>query len=141
MDLIRIYRTEGDTYLEIAEKLGVSIQHFYSWKAKKKKLFRVCEEASKIRDKGMVSIAERGIVKRAQGYGVTETKQTVEQIVVGKDKAGKEIIGTKTKQTIIKKDVEPDVNACKSILRARDKDRWGDDQGDEELELTIELVD
>lgn len=141
LDLIRIYRTEGDNYIEIAEKLGVSIDTFYFWKREKDELFKVCEEASKIRDKGMVSIAERGIVKRAKGYMVTETKQTVEQIVVGKDKNGKEIIGTRTKQSILKKEVEPDVNACKSILRSRNKERWGDNPEDEEFELTIELVD
>ena len=145
-------RSDTYTITELCNNVGISRQTFYNWQNDNSEFAQAVEDASsELLDKMKVE-AKKSLLKKIQGYEVTETK-VVTIPSKQKDEKGnpKPII---KEQTTTKKHIQADTAAIIFTLTNRDPEHWRNrqttevtgkdgkdlfaDKSDEELENYIE---
>lgn len=109
-----------DTYIvpEICRQAGIAKTTFYRWQEEHPEFAEAIEEAREERLQQFVKEAERSLLKRIQGYDVTETR------VVTVPTRGNPSKPTIKEQTSTKKHVQPDTTAIIFALTNGDPTRW-----------------
>ena len=125
-DLIR-----SDTYTiaEICRQVGITPKTYHKWINTHEEFALVIEEAKEERMQFFVQEAKKSLLKKIQGYEVTETKVVT---VPGKKKDEKDNPKPTIKeQTTQKKHVAPDTAAIIFTLTNGDPKRWKNRQNTE----------
>lgn len=150
--ILAMIRSDTYTITELCNNVGISRQTFYNWQNDNSEFAQAVEDASsELLDKMKVE-AKKSLLKKIQGYEVTETK-VVTIPSKQKDEKGnpKPII---KEQTTTKKHIQADTAAIIFTLTNRDPEHWRNrqttevtgkdgkdlfaDKSDEELENYIE---
>lgn len=150
--ILAMIRSDTYTITELCNNVGISRQTFYNWQNDNSEFAQAVEDASsELLDKMKVE-AKKSLLKKIQGYEVTETK-VVTIPSKQKDEKGnpKPII---KEQTTTKKHIQADTAAIIFTLTNRDPEHWRNRQttevtgkdgkdlfagkSDEELEKYIE---
>lgn len=150
--ILAMIRSDTYTITELCNNVGISRQTFYNWQNDNAEFAQAVEDASsELLDKMKVE-AKKSLLKKIQGYEVTETK-VVTIPSKQKDEKGnpKPII---KEQTTTKKHIQADTAAIIFTLTNRDPEHWRNRQttevtgkdgkdlfaskSDEELEKYIE---
>lgn len=120
--ILEMIRADTYTITEMCNNVGISRQTFYNWQNDNLEFAQAIEDASnELLDKMNVE-AKKSLMKKIQGYDVTETK-VVTIPSKQKDEKGnpKPII---KEQTTIKKHIQPDTAAIIFALTNRDPEHW-----------------
>lgn len=116
--ILELIRSDTYTLGEVCKHAGISLSIFYYWKKNRPEFAQALEEAESERMQKFVAEAKKSLLKRIQGYEVTETK--VVTVPMDGD-ASKPMIKEQTTQ---KKHVAPDTTAIIFALTNGDPSRW-----------------
>ncbi len=120
--ILAMIRADTYTITEVCNNVGISRQTFYRWQTDNPEFAQAVEDANnELLDKMNVE-AKKSLMKKIQGYEVTETK-VVTVPGKGKDERGnpKPVI---KEQTTTKKHIQPDTAAIIFTLTNCDPDNW-----------------
>lgn len=150
--ILAMIRSDTYTITELCNNVGISRQTFYNWQNDNAEFAQAVEDASsELLDKMKVE-AKKSLLKKIQGYEVTETKVVTIPSKQRDEKGNpKPII---KEQTTLKKHIQADTAAIIFTLTNRDPEHWRNRQttevtgkdgkdlfagkSDEELEKYIE---
>ena len=115
-----VWLVKSDTYTiaEICQQVGISPATFHRWQEEHEDFALAIEEARESRMQFFVQEAKKSLLKKIQGYEVTETK------VVTVQTKGDPSKPTIKEQTTQKKHVAPDTAAVIFTLTNGDPMRW-----------------
>lgn len=149
--IVGLVRSDTYTIAEICRQTGISQATFHRWKEEHEDFAQAIEEARDERMQFFVQEAKKSLLKKIQGYEVTETK------VVTVPTKGDPSKPTIKEQTTQKKHIAPDTAAVIFTLTNGDPAHWKNRQfaevtgkdgkdlfknlSDEELEQEIEELE
>lgn len=130
----RIYELlSSDTYTiaEVCQIVGIDEGTFYRWKNEKSEFCEIIKRAEEVRMAFFVAEAKKSLLKKVQGYTVTEKHVTYVNSRE-KNKSGEEKDKPKVKeQKVIEKFFQPDTAAIIFTLTNQDPDNWKNKQSNE----------
>jgi transposase-like protein len=130
----RIYEllsTDTYTIAEVCQIVGITEETFHKWKREKTEFSECIRRAEAARNDFFVSEAKKSLLKKIQGYTVTEKHVTYVNSRE-KSKTGEEKDKPKVKeQKVIEKFFQPDTSAIVFTLTNRDPDNWKNKQSNE----------
>ena len=107
--IVGLVKSDTYTIAEVCHHVGISISTFYQWQEEHEEFRQAIEEANEARMQFFVQEAKKSLLKKIQGYEVTETKVVT---VPGKKKNEKDNPKPTIKeQTTTKKHIAPDTAA------------------------------
>lgn len=120
--ILAMIRSDTYTITELCNNVGISRQTFYNWQNDNSEFAQAVEDASsELLDKMKVE-AKKSLLKKIQGYDVTETKVVTIPSKVKDEKGNpKPII---KEQTTAKKHIQADTAAIIFTLTNRDPEHW-----------------
>mgnify|MGYP000524657232 CR=1 FL=1 len=120
--ILAMIRSDTYTITELCNNVGISRQTFYNWQNDNSEFAQAVEDASsELLDKMKVE-AKKSLLKKIQGYDVTETKVVTIPSKVKDEKGNpKPII---KEQTTTKKHIQADTAAIIFTLTNRDPEHW-----------------
>ncbi len=149
--IVGLVKSDTYTIAEICQQVGISQATFHRWQEEHEEFAIAIEEARESRMQFFVQEAKKSLLKKIQGYEVTETK------VVTVPTKGDPSKPTIKEQTTQKKHVAPDTAAVIFTLTNGDPMRWRNRQttevtgkdgkdlfkgmSDEELDKEIEALE
>ena len=120
--IVGLIKSDTYTIAEICRQVGITPKTFHQWKEEHPEFGQMIVDAKDARMQFFVLEAKKSLLKKIQGYEVTETKVVT---VPGKEKDEK---GTPKpiikEQTNTKKHVAPDTAAVIFTLTNGDPSRW-----------------
>lgn len=116
--IVDLIKTDSYTIAEICRQVGITHTTYHKWIGGYEEFARSVEEAREERMQFFVQEAKRSLLKKIQGYEVTETKVVT---VPTKGDASKPTI---KEQTTTKKHIQPDTAAVIFTLTNGDPSRW-----------------
>ena len=116
--IVGLIKSDTYTIVEICSQVGISLSTFHRWKDEHEEFRQTVEEAHEARMQYFVQEAKKSLLKKIQGYDVTETK------VVTVPTKGDEKKPTIKEQTTTKKHIQPDTAAIIFTLANGDPTRW-----------------
>lgn len=116
--IVGLIKSDTYTIVEICSQVGISLSTFHRWKDEYEEFRQAVEEAHEARMQYFVQEAKKSLLKKIQGYDVTETK------VVTVPTKGDEKKPTIKEQTTTKKHIQPDTAAIIFTLANGDPTRW-----------------
>nr|DAN47117.1 MAG TPA: terminase small subunit [Caudoviricetes sp.] len=120
--IVGLVKSDTYTIAEVCQLVGVSPATFHRWQDEHEEFRQAIEEANEARMQFFVQEAKKSLLKKIQGYEVTETKVVT---VPGKKKDEKDNPKPTIKeQTTTKKHVAPDTAAIIFTLTNGDPKRW-----------------
>ena len=127
LELISCWARDGYTDTEIAEKMGISLPTFKTYRAKSLELNSAVRDGKDIIDYRV----ESALLQAALGSTTTELKI----IVVYEENEENKAIPIKTIKTKTTKELPPNVLACQTWLFNRQRDKW---KRNRDNEITVE---
>lgn len=120
--ILTMIRSDTYTITEVCNNVGITRQTFYQWQHDNPEFAQAVEDASnELLDKMKVE-AKKSLLKKIQGYDVTETKVVTIPSKVKDEKGNpKPII---KEQTTTKKHIQADTAAIIFTLTNRDPEHW-----------------
>ena len=115
---------QGATYREACLETGISEMTFYKWMSDRKEFSELIKKAEAEKLENMVSGLEKSILKKANGYKITEKRAEYVE-VNGSVRCVKKII--------TEKDVAPDIGALIFLLTNLAPEKWQNKQKQELL--------
>ena len=120
--IVELVKSDTYTIAEICQQVGISQATFHRWKDEHEEFGLAIEEAMDARTQFFVQEAKKSLLKKIQGYEVTETKVVTIPGKVKDEKGNpKPII---KEQTNTKKHIQPDTAAVIFTLTNGDPTRW-----------------
>lgn len=116
--IVELVKSDTYTIAEICQQVGISQATFHRWKDEHEEFGLAIEEAMDARTQFFVQEAKKSLLKKIQGYEVTETK------VVTVPTKGDPSKPTIKEQTTMKKHIQPDTAAVIFTLTNGDPTRW-----------------
>lgn len=116
--IVGLVKSDTYTIAEICQQVGISQATFHRWQEEHEDFARAIEEARESRMQFFVQEAKKSLLKKIQGYEVTETK------VVTVPTKGDHSKPTIKEQTTMKKHIQPDTAAVIFTLTNGDPTRW-----------------
>lgn len=116
--IVGLVKSDTYTIAEICQQVGISISTFYQWQEDHEDFRRAVEEAQDARMQFFVQEAKKSLIRKIQGYEVTETKV----VTVPSKKDGTK--PTIKEQTTTKKHIQPDTAAIIFTLTNGDPANW-----------------
>lgn len=116
--IVELVKSDTYTIAEICQQVGISPATFHRWQEEHEEFHQAIEEANDARMQYFVQEAKKSLLKKIQGYEVTETK------VVTIPTKGDRSKPTIKEQTMIKKHIQPDTAAVIFTLTNGDPTRW-----------------
>lgn len=116
--IVELVKSDTYTIAEICLQVGISQATFHRWKEEHEEFGLAIEEAMDARTQFFVQEAKKSLLKKIQGYEVTETK------VVTIPTKGDPSKPTIKEQTTMKKHIQPDTAAVIFTLTNGDPTRW-----------------
>ena len=120
--IVGLVKSDTYTIAEICQQVGISPATFHRWQEEHEDFAIAIEEARESRMQFFVLEAKKSLLKKIQGYEVTESKVVT---IPGKEKDAngkpKPII---KEQTTTKKHIQPDTAAVIFTLTNGDPTRW-----------------
>ncbi|WP_373729982.1 MULTISPECIES: phBC6A51 family helix-turn-helix protein [Bacteroidales] len=116
--IVELVKSDTYTIAEICQQAGISISTFYQWQEEHEEFKVAIEEAHEARMQLFVQEAKKSLMKKIQGYDVTETKVVT---VPNKNDPNRPTI---KEQTTTKKHFQPDTAAIIFTLTNGDPTRW-----------------
>ena len=120
--IVELVKSDTYTIAEICQQVGISQATFHRWQDEHEDFAIAIEEARESRMQYFVQEAKKSLLKKIQGYEVTESKVVT---IPGKEKDAngkpKPIIKEQTTQ---KKHIQPDTAAVIFTLTNGDPTRW-----------------
>lgn len=120
--IVGLLKSDSYTIAEICQQVGISPATYHRWQDEHEDFRQMIDEAHDSRMQFFVLEAKKSLLKKIQGYEVTETKVVT---IPGKEKDEK---GTPKpiikEQTNTKKHVAPDTAAVIFTLTNGDPSRW-----------------
>lgn len=116
--IVELLKSDTYTIAEICQQVGISQATFHRWKDEHEDFCLAIEEAMDARMQFFVQEAKKSLLKKIQGYEVTETK------VVTVPTKGDPSKPTIKEQTTMKKHIQPDTAAIIFTLTNGDPTRW-----------------
>mgnify|MGYP000103453826 CR=1 FL=1 len=120
--IVGLVKSDTYTIAEICQQVGISPATFHRWQEEHEDFAIAIEEARESRMQFFVQEAKKSLLKKIQGYEVTESKVVT---IPGKEKDAngkpKPII---KEQTTTKKHIQPDTAAVIFTLTNGDPTRW-----------------
>lgn len=116
--IVELVKSDTYTIAEICQQVGVSPATFHRWQEEHEDFALAIEEAREARMQFFVQEAKKSLLKKIQGYEVTETK------VVTVPTKGDTSKPTIKEQTTMKKHIQPDTAAVIFTLTNGDPTRW-----------------
>ena len=120
--------------VDVAKKMGVSIQTLRKWKKEYPEIKEAIEESKEILDYRI----ENALIRRALGFMTTETKT----IMYPPDKHG----NRRTRIEKLKKEIPPDTVAIMAFLNNRKPDQWKRNRdnvlqtNDNDSKITVNII-
>jgi len=124
--ILDYFRSDSYTVTQVCKMVGLTRNTFYDWIHKYPKFKEALDLANEERMEFFVTEAKNSLLKKIQGYTVTETRTTTVPSKE-KDKDGKVIPRIK-EQTSIKKHIQPDTASVIFTLTNGDPDNWKNKQ-------------
>ena len=127
--IVGLIKSDTYTIAEICRQVGITPKTYHQWVNDYPDFADAIEQAKDERMQAMVIEAKKSLMKKIQGYDVTETK-VVTVPGTKKDEKGnpKPII---KEQTTIKKHIQPDTTAIIFTLTNGDPEHWRNRQSTE----------
>ena len=127
--IVGLIKSDTYTIAEICRQVGITPKTYHQWVNDYPEFAEAVEGAKEERMQAMVIEAKKSLMKKIQGYEVTETK-VVTVPGKGKDERGnpKPII---KEQTTTKKHIQPDTAAIIFTLTNGDPEHWRNRQSTE----------
>lgn len=120
--IVELVKSDTYTIAEICQQVGISPATFHRWQEEHEEFHQAIEEANDARMQYFVQEAKKSLLKKIQGYEVTETKVVTVPGKVKDEKGNpKPII---KEQTNTKKHIQPDTAAVIFTLTNGDPARW-----------------
>lgn len=116
--VVGLVKSDTYTIAEICQQVGISQATFHRWQEEHEDFALAIEEARESRTQFFVQEAKKSLLKKIQGYEVTETK------VVTIPTKGDHSKPTIKEQTTTKKHIQPDTAAIIFTLTNGDPMRW-----------------
>ena len=116
--IVELVKSDTYTIAEICRQVGISPATFHRWQDEHEEFHQAIDEAYDDRMQYLAKEAEKSLLKKIQGYEVTETK------VVTVPANGDPSKPTIKEQTTQKKHVAPDTAAIIFTLTNGDPKRW-----------------
>ena len=116
--IVGLIKSDTYTIAEICSQVGISLSTYHRWKDEHEEFATAIEEAHEARMQFFVKEAKKSLLKKVQGYEVTETK------VVTVPTKGDPSKPTIKEQTTQKKHIQPDTAAIIFTLANGDPTRW-----------------
>ena len=116
--IVELVKSDTYTIAEICQQVGISQATFHRWQDEHEDFAIAIEEARESRMQYFVQEAKKSLLKKIQGYEVTETKVGT---VPTKGDLSKPTI---KEQTTMKKHIQPDTAAVIFTLTNGDPTRW-----------------
>ena len=116
--IVGLVKSDTYTIAEICQQVGISQATFHRWQEEHEDFAIAIEEARESRMQFFVQEAKKSLLKKIQGYEVTETK------VVTVPTKGDPAKPTIKEQTTQKKHIQPDTAAVIFTLTNGDPTRW-----------------
>ena len=116
--IVGLIKSDTYTIAEICGQVGISLSTYHRWKDEYEEFSTAIEEAHEARMQFFVQEAKKSLLKKIQGYEVTETK------VVTVPTKGDPSKPTIKEQTTQKKHIQPDTAAIIFTLANGDPLRW-----------------
>lgn len=120
--ILGLLKSDTYTITEICRQAGVSTRMYYKWLEKNPEFAEAVKAAQDERMQFFVQEAKKSLLKKIQGYEVTETK-VVTMPSGKKDENGKPVPVIKEQQTV-KKHIQPDTAAIIFTLTNGDPENW-----------------
>jgi len=127
--IVGLIKSDTYTIAEICRQVGITPKTYHQWVNDYPEFAEAVEGAKEERMQAMVIEAKKSLMKKIQGYEVTETK-VVTVPGKGKDERGnpKPVI---KEQTTTKKHIQPDTAAIIFTLTNGDPEHWRNRQSTE----------
>lgn len=116
--IVGLVKSDTYTIAEVCQQVGISQATFHRWRDEYEEFSTAIEEAHEARMQFFVQEAKKSLLKKIQGYEVTETK------VVTVPTKGDPSKPTIKEQTTQKKHIQPDTAAIIFTLANGDPTRW-----------------
>ena len=116
--IVGLVKSDTYTIAEVCQQVGISQATFHRWRDEYEEFSTAIEEAHEARMQFFVQEAKKSLLKKIQGYEVTETK------VVTVPTKGDSSKPTIKEQTTQKKHIQPDTAAIIFTLANGDPTRW-----------------
>lgn len=123
--IVGLLKSDSYTIAEICQQVGISPATYHRWQDEHEDFRQMIDEAHDARMQFFVLEAKKSLLKKIQGYEVTETK------VVTVPTKGDPSKPTIKEQTTQKKHVAPDTAAVIFTLTNGDPSRWRNRQSTE----------
>lgn len=123
--IVGLVKSDTYTIAEICQQVGISQATFHRWQDEHEDFALAIEEARESRMQFFVIEAKKSLLKKIQGYEVTETK------VVTIPTKGDPSKPTIKEQTTQKKHIQPDTAAIIFTLTNGDPEHWRNRQSTE----------
>lgn len=124
--IVGLMKSDTYTISEVCRQVGISRMTYCNWLNEYPDFAKAVEEAKEERMQFFVLEAKKSLLKKVQGYDVTETK-VVTVPGGGKDDAGNPRPAIK-EQTVTKKHIHPDTAAIIFTLTNGDPEHWRNKQ-------------
>lgn len=116
--IVELVKSDTYTIAEICQQVGISQATFHRWQEEHEEFGLAIEDAREARTQFFVQEAKKSLLRKIQGYEVTETK------VVTVPTKGDPSKPTIKEQTTTKKHIQPDTAAVIFTLTNGDPTRW-----------------
>lgn len=116
--IVELIKSDTYTIAEVCRQVGISHTTYHKWKAEYEDFALALEEAHEARMQLFVQEAKKSLMKKIQGYDVTETKVVT---VPNKNDPNRPTI---KEQTTTKKHFQPDTAAIIFTLTNGDPAHW-----------------
>nr|DAT47413.1 MAG TPA: terminase small subunit [Caudoviricetes sp.] len=116
--IVGLIKSDTYTIAEVCQQVGISQATFHRWKDEYEEFRQAIDEAHEARMQYFVQEAKKSLLKKIQGYDVTETR------VVTVPTKGDPSKPTVKEQTTQKKHIQPDTAAIIFTLANGDPTRW-----------------
>lgn len=120
--IVGLMKSDTYTISEVCRQVGISRMTYCNWLNEYPDFAQAVEEAKEERMQFFVQEAKKSLLKKVQGYEVTETK--VVTVPSGKHDASGNPKPTIKEQTTIKKHIQPDTAAIIFTLTNGDPEHW-----------------
>lgn len=124
--IVGLIKSDTYTVSEVCRQVGISRMTYSNWLNEYPDFAKAVEEAKEERMQFFVLEAKKSLLKKVQGYDVTETK-VVTVPGCGKDESGNPRPAIK-EQTVTKKHIQPDTAAIIFTLTNGDPGHWRNKQ-------------
>lgn len=127
--IVGLIKSDTYTIAEICRQVGISLRTYHKWIEEKPEFAQAVEDAKNERMQFFVQEAKKSLLKKIQGYDVTETKVVTVPGKVKDEKGNpKPII---KEQTNTKKHIQADTAAIIFTLTNGDPEHWKNKQSTE----------